>query len=72
MSVFSRPFRRITSTPQIRLLAVTHVLEVVCSLRCRRHNHPAAVYEVTDGSITYAACCEDLLDRVDRALRIPA
>jgi hypothetical protein len=68
VSTFSRPFRRVTSNPHVRLIAVTQLLELVCSFRCSAHNHPAAVHQVMNGRITYTSCCEDLLDRVERGI----
>ena len=68
MIPFSRPFLRVTKTPKIRLASVTQLLEVVCSVRCHAHRHTVCVHEVMNGRITYTACCEDLLDRVERAL----
>ncbi len=69
MTTFARPFRRVTTTPQIRLVAVTQLLDFVCSFRCSAHNHPAAIQQVMNGRITYAACCEDLIDLIERSLR---
>ena len=69
MSTFARPFRRVTTTPRVRRMALTQLLEFVSSFTCRAHNHHAAVQEVLDGQITYAACCEDLIDLIERALR---
>jgi hypothetical protein len=65
---FSRLFLRVTRTPKIRLRTVTQLLAIVCSVRCIRHRHRASVQEVTNGRIKYAACCEDLLDRVEGML----
>ena len=63
-----RPFHRLTTSPHIRLIAVTHLLDFVCALRCIQHNRRASVDQVMDGRISYAACCNDLLDQIERAL----
>ncbi len=69
MTTFVRPFHRVTTTPHVRLMALTQLLEFMSSFRCRAHNHHAAIQEVMNGRITYSACCEDLIDLIERALR---
>lgn len=69
MTTFARPFRRVTTTPHVRLMALTQLLQFVSSFTCSAHNHHASVQEVMNGRITYAACCEDLVDLIERALR---
>ncbi len=66
------PFHRVTSTPRARLSSLSQLLDLVCAFRCVRHDHRATVEHVSDGRIGYAACCEDLLDLVERSLTLPS
>lgn len=65
------PFHRVTSTSRARLTSLSQLLDLVCAFRCVRHDHRATVEHVSDGRIGYAACCEDLLDLVERSLTLP-
>jgi hypothetical protein len=64
-----RTFRRVTWTPAARLTTISQLLAFVARFRCREHAHRAYVQQVVNGCITYGACCEWLLDVIDRELQ---
>ena len=66
------PVHRITSTPQVRFTALSRLLDYFCSFRCARHNHRVTVETVVNGRICLAACCDDLLDAIERGLKARA
>ena len=64
----SRPFQRVTSTPAARLTQIARLLTFVAGFRCNEHRCNASVQEVVDGRLTYVACCQQMLDVVEREL----
>ena len=73
MDQFPHPFRRLTSSSRIRLVAVAQLLDVVCAYRCTAHSSRAIIQHVTNGRIAYAACCQELLDMIENEIkRLPA
>ena len=66
---FCRTFRRVTWTPAARLTTISQLLAFVGRFQCREHAHRAFVKQVVNGCITYGACCEWLLDLIDRELQ---
>ena len=64
----SRPFQRVTSTPAARLTQIARLLTFVSGFRCAEHRHRASVQQVVDGRVTFVACCQDMLDLVEREL----
>ncbi|HSP33658.1 MAG TPA: hypothetical protein VLU46_05020 [Thermoanaerobaculia bacterium] len=63
------PVHRVTSTPHARLTALSRLLDFVCAFECQRHSRRVTVEQVVAGRIRYAACCDELLDAIDTALR---
>lgn len=66
------PVHRVTTAPHVRLSALSRLLDFVCAFECRRHSRRVTVEQVVNGRIRYAACCDELLDAIDTALRSAA
>jgi hypothetical protein len=64
----SRPFQRVMTTPAARLTEISRLLTFVSGFRCAEHRHRASVQQIVDGRVTYVACCQDMLDLVEREL----